>query len=238
VNPRIDRLHRRFASQGPKARYLASALILEGSLVAMSLLIVGSGSTRARPLSQSMQIETAERKSIEPIQEEMAEPNTSPPEEVLEDETELVLTRFFILDREPLDLPRPKPEPALVEPQAPSETWLHRIHKRPLKKPPDAQVLTDKIPSQASKAQIRLEPLEGQSPKPQYPPSAIALGLEGSVRVRIHFDAQGKVTRLDILQQDCPEILLRSAKKALLQWRFPKGPGTYEKHIVFRLRGR
>ncbi len=241
MNPRIQRLELRFASSWPKARYLVAALVLEGSLVAMSFLISGAGSPSAHALSQGLQIESTRQKAVEAMQEVEEVQDPVPVEDLVRETPDLDLTRFHILDSPPLETERDAPLELkdFVPPELPPELWL-----RPILAPPEEELeslakppVTPKkeTPSEASTAQVRLEPLEGQSPKPLYPARAVRLGLEGSVLFRIHVDHEGKVSKLEIEELACPQILLRAAKKALLQWRFQGGPGVYEKRIVFSL---
>jgi len=230
VEAKILDLRRRFASHGPKARYWAAALVLEGSLVAMSFLVQGHGGVKTLPLSQGLQIETAPSESIEaledePPEEEVLEPRDPPSEE---EALDLQLTRFHILESDPPPAPRPllALDPLPIDAQTLDETWLRPIVAKKQATP------AAKAPSQA---QVRLEPLEGQSPKPRYPAKAVSLGLEGSLLFRMHIDAEGRVVKLEVVEEDCPLILKRSAEKALRQWRFQNGLCVFEKRIVFRL---
>ena len=235
MNPRIQRLRRRFAPEAPKARYFAVALLLESSLLAMTLWIPGPGRLHADDLSQGLQVEAAWHEAVELVEEEQTEPEHALEEDPVEITHQVELPRFRIMDAEPLptDLPRPTPEAVPVEQEIPEEAWLVRIKDKPVEEP-----VAKEIPSPASKAQVRLLPLEGRCPKPQYPARAVRVGLEGTILFRIHVDAAGAVARLEILEQDCPRILLRAAEKALHQWRFQGGPGVYDKRIVFSLEDR
>lgn len=230
MNPRIQSLRARFSPEKPKLRYLSAALVLEGSLVAMSIWLPGSGRSWETSFSQTVQIETAEQVAVE----QLADPVLEPEHEVVVDEAleeeSVTLTRFMIVDSDPLplDLPEATKDPAPVDPELLPESWLRRIAKK-------KERATEPTPSSASVAQVRLEPLEGQSPKPQYPAAAVRLGLEGTIHYRIHVGDQGQVLRLEIVEQDCAEILRRAAHKALMQWRFLGGPGVFDKHVDFSL---
>lgn len=229
MEAKILDLRRRFASHGPKARYWAAALVLEGSLVAMSFLVQGHGGMKALPLSQGLQIETSPSESVEALEDEAPEEEAlKPSENPSEESADLQLTRFHILENDPPPAQNPLSalDPLPVEAQTLDETWLRPIVAKRQATP------AAKAPSQA---QVRLEPLEGQSPKPRYPAKAVSLGLEGSLLFRMHIDAEGRVVKLEVVEEDCPLILKRSAEKALRQWRFQNGPGVFEKRIVFRL---
>ncbi len=56
---------------------------------------------------------------------------------------------------------------------------------------------------------------------PDFPKEAIADGLRsGQVNARIHVDARGSVTAVDILASQPPKVFDRAARRALLRWQF------------------
>lgn len=56
---------------------------------------------------------------------------------------------------------------------------------------------------------------------PDFPKEAIADGLRsGQVNARIHVDARGSVTAVDILASQPPRVFDRAARRALLRWQF------------------
>ncbi len=56
---------------------------------------------------------------------------------------------------------------------------------------------------------------------PDFPKEAIADGLKrGLVNARIHVDARGNVTGVDILASQPPKVFDRAARRALLRWQF------------------
>lgn len=56
---------------------------------------------------------------------------------------------------------------------------------------------------------------------PDFPREAIADGLRsGQVNARIHVDARGSVTAVDILASQPPKVFDRAARRALLRWQF------------------
>ena len=228
----VQRSRRRFALEGPKARYVLAATVLESTLVAMSLWLPGSGRLDAYDLSQGLQIESRRQKPVEALEQEPPEPEQVARQERNLDRDRVRLTRFHIVESEPLSPAPAETEvaPTPVDPEYPEALWLRRISQRKVEPTPE-----EVEPSPASIAKVRLEPLQGKCPKPRYPVRAVRLGMEGSVRFRIHVDARGKVSRLEVLEQDCPRILLMAARTALLQWQFQGGPGTYEKRVVFAL---
>jgi len=56
---------------------------------------------------------------------------------------------------------------------------------------------------------------------PDFPKEAIADGLRsGQVNARIHVDARGSVTAVDILASQPSKVFDRAARRALLRWQF------------------
>jgi TonB family protein len=56
---------------------------------------------------------------------------------------------------------------------------------------------------------------------PDFPREAAAEGLKsGMVNARIHVDARGNVTSVDILGAQPPKVFDRAVRKALLRWQF------------------
>jgi len=56
---------------------------------------------------------------------------------------------------------------------------------------------------------------------PDFPKEAMADGFKsGTVSARLHVDARGSVTGVDILHSEPPRVFDRAARRALLRWRF------------------
>jgi protein TonB len=56
---------------------------------------------------------------------------------------------------------------------------------------------------------------------PDFPKEAIADGFRsGQVNARIHVDARGNVTAVDILASQPSKVFDRAARRALLRWQF------------------
>lgn len=68
------------------------------------------------------------------------------------------------------------------------------------------------------------EPNAFKKVKPVYPARALALGIEGKVKVQYDIDAQGRVHNIRLLESDPPNIFERSVKKAMRQWAFEAHP--------------
>lgn len=57
--------------------------------------------------------------------------------------------------------------------------------------------------------------------QPEFPKEAAADGLKtGAVTARLHVDARGKVTGVDIVNAEPPRVFDRAVRRALLQWQF------------------
>jgi periplasmic protein TonB len=76
---------------------------------------------------------------------------------------------------------------------------------------------------------------DGNFKMPEYPRSARRAGITGTVIARIYVSAQGKVTRVEILEG--PDVFHEYVKEALLAWhytpaRLSDGSATADTHIV------
>ena len=73
---------------------------------------------------------------------------------------------------------------------------------------------------------------------PAYPLAARRRGLEGSVVLRVRFDAEGRPEDIAVLTGSGSEMLDSAARDAVLRWRFRGGSaGSVDVPITFRLRG-
>jgi protein TonB len=74
---------------------------------------------------------------------------------------------------------------------------------------------------------------------PDFPREAAAEGLKsGIVNARIHVDARGNVTGVDILGAQPPKVFDRAVRKALLRWQFEPiasgGPSELDVDVKFQ----
>jgi TonB family protein len=79
-----------------------------------------------------------------------------------------------------------------------------------------------------------------ESPRPPYPRISLRLNEEGSVLVRIHVDADGRVSSVEVLESSGFERLDEAAKAGVRSWRFEPAlqggkpvAGTYDHRIIF-----
>jgi len=102
------------------------------------------------------------------------------------------------------------PPPAVVNAPPPAAT-------PPAERGPPVQLAAaapSRPPAPAGLKAISREP-------PDFPKEAIADGLRsGQVYARIHVDARGAVTAVDILSSQPPRVFDRAARRALLRWQF------------------
>ncbi len=72
--------------------------------------------------------------------------------------------------------------------------------------------------------------------EPVYPPLARQRGLEGTVKLKAHYNPDGTVTMVEILHSSGTKMLDESARKALMAWRIKSGhEGSFEKTFQFKL---
>lgn len=98
-----------------------------------------------------------------------------------------------------------------------------------------AAVVADASPKGDSRAPALLE-----SPRPAYPRISLRLSEEGSVLVRIHVDADGRVSSVEVLESSGHERLDEAARAGVRSWRFEPAlrdgvpvAGTYDHRIIF-----
>jgi TonB family protein len=73
---------------------------------------------------------------------------------------------------------------------------------------------------------------------PSYPAAARRRGIEGTVRLRVRFDADGRPEDVAVAASSGSEMLDHAARDAVRRWRFRGGAaGAIDVPIAFRLRG-
>ena len=165
--------------------------------------------------------------------EPFAEPELVEPEAIPDEPEELD-------DLAPEDAPfeEPLPEPLPEEPRPTYEAprfgpgfYLarHLRHVEEVREEPDAAEETSTVPpapieppqaaSEPAAASIE-ESVLIEAPSPVYPRGSIRRGEEGRCRCRLYVAADGRVSRVEILESSGYDRLDEAARKALLQWRF------------------
>ena len=86
-------------------------------------------------------------------------------------------------------------------------------------------------------AELTLGEGEGNQPPPAYPREAVLEHQEGTVKLRFHVDARGKVSEVTVVNPSPWPLLNEAAREAILEtWHFPPGkPRIYEVPIQFQL---
>ena len=81
------------------------------------------------------------------------------------------------------------------------------------------------------------------NPPPRYPAPARRRGLEGSVLLRVHVEADGTADRVEVLESSGHALLDRAARRAVSRWRFTPAKlagmpvsGTVDVPVSFRLK--
>jgi protein TonB len=81
------------------------------------------------------------------------------------------------------------------------------------------------------------------NPPPRYPAPARRRGLEGSVLLRVHVEADGTADKVEVLESSGHALLDRAARRAVSRWRFTPAKlagmpvsGTVDVPVAFRLK--
>ena len=91
---------------------------------------------------------------------------------------------------------------------------------------------------------VRIDPVSDPtaSPEPNYPAAALRRGMEGVVILLVTVDAEGRVTRVRVLESSGYGLLDRAAQDGVRKWRFDPAsengkavPGAARVPIRFRL---
>lgn len=160
----------------------------------------------------------------EPVQETPAVPEETPP--VLEE-----------TPPEPEELPEPVPVP-VPEPVKPKPKPVKKEVKKPeVKKtqapPDDKPFKSDEAALVANNAPVKSAPVAStpglstsagpkalSKAKPSYPARALALGIEGQVKVQYDIDESGRVTNVRVLEATPRNTFEREVKQVMRKWRF------------------
>lgn len=171
----------------------------------------------------------------EPIEEEPPEP------EVLPEPVPVSIP-------EPVK-PKPKPKPVKKEVKKP-EVKKPDVKKtvappddKPFKSDEPALVATNAPVKSAPKASVlgvstSTGPKALSKAKPTYPARALALGVEGQVKVQYDIDENGRVTNVRILEATPRNTFEREVKQVMRKWRFEAvAAKDYVTTVVFKIGG-
>ncbi|MGG7667659.1 energy transducer TonB [Yersinia sp. J1] len=159
---------------------------------------------------------------------------------------------------EPVPVPLPKPEPVkkeVVKPKPKPKPVKKEVKKPDVKKieqPPTESLFKSDEPTAVTQAApVKSAPpasVPGSSntagpkalskAKPTYPARALALGVEGSVKVQYDIDENGRVTNVRILEATPRNTFEREVKQVMRKWRFEAvAAKNYVTTIVFKIGG-
>lgn len=144
--------------------------------------------------------------------------------------------------------PPPPPERIPSEPRHAEDSRLRQCAKTRLgPEPPPEPVVAVTLPIEAPPAPAVSTPqvarpdvpvaIPGQNPAPEYPALARRRSIEGTVLVRIDFDAGGGAANCTVVASSGCTSLDFAALAAARRWRFTNGPGSVEVPFVFQIRG-
>lgn len=144
--------------------------------------------------------------------------------------------------------PKPKPKPVKKEVKKPDvkkpdvKKTVAPPDDKPFKSDEPALVSTNAPVKSAPKAAVPgVSTSDGpralSKAKPNYPARALALGIEGLVKVQYDIDDDGRVTNVQVLEATPRNTFEREVKQVMRKWRFDGSDKNRVTTIVFKIGG-
>lgn len=225
---------------------------LHGSVIA-ALLYASVAQIRAQPDIEDapLAVTMVNIDTFAAPQPAAAEPQAEPEPEPVEEappEPEVLPEPVPVPIPEPIK-PKPKSKPVKKEVKKP-EVKKPDVKKtvappddKPFKSNEPALVSTNAPVKSAPKASVpgvstSSGPKALSKAKPTYPARALALGVEGQVKVQYDIDENGRVTNVRILEATPRNTFEREVKQVMRKWRFEAvAAKDYVTTIVFKIGG-